>query len=118
MTADLCGFSLALAPNEACYVPVAHKSGDGIGLFAADNAPDQLKPKDAVAELKKLLEDESILKIGQNLKFDKLMFAQHGITLRRLRRHHADVLRARCRPHGPRHGFAVGHLPRPHADQL
>lgn len=82
MTADLCGFSLAVAPNEACYVPVAHKSGDGIGLFAAENAPDQLKPKDAVTELKKLLEDESILKIGQNLKFDKLMFAQHGITLR------------------------------------
>lgn len=82
MTADLCGFSLAVAPNEACYVPVAHKSGDGIGLFAAENAPDQLKPKDAVAELKKLLEDESVLKIGQNLKFDKLMFAQHGITLR------------------------------------
>lgn len=82
MQADLCGFSLAVAPNEACYVPVAHKSGDGIGLFAAENAPDQLKPKDAVAELKMLLEDESILKIGQNLKFDKLMFAQHGITLR------------------------------------
>lgn len=82
MLADLCGFSLAVAPNEACYVPVAHKTGDGIGLFAAENAPDQLTAKDAVAELKKLLEDESVLKIGQNLKFDKLMFAQHGIEMR------------------------------------
>lgn len=82
MQAELCGFSLALAPNEACYVPLTHKTGgDGSGLFAGGLAADQLDARVALAELKPLLEDASVLKIGQNLKFDQLVFAQHGITL-------------------------------------
>lgn len=85
MQAELCGFSLALAPNEACYVPLIHKQGgDGSGLFAGGLAPDQIKMEDACAALKPLLEDESVLKIGQNLKFDALVFAQCGIQLRSL----------------------------------
>ena len=44
MQAEICGIALALAPNDACYVPLAHKqSGDGAGLFAAGLAPDQIK---------------------------------------------------------------------------
>ncbi len=83
MQAELCGFSLALAPNDACYVPLIHKQGgDGSGLFAGGLAPDQIKTEDACAVLKPLLEDESILKIGQNLKFDALVFAQCGIRMR------------------------------------
>lgn len=82
MQAELCGISLALSPNEACYVPLIHKQGgDGSGLFAGGLAPDQLKTPDAIKAIKKLLEDESILKVGQNLKFDALVFAQHGIQL-------------------------------------
>jgi DNA polymerase-1 len=83
MQAELCGFSLALAPNEACYVPLAHRQGgDGSGLFAGGLAPDQISEQDALAALKPLLEDEAVLKIGQNLKFDMLVFAQRDITLR------------------------------------
>jgi DNA polymerase-1 len=83
MQAELCGFSLALAPNEACYVPLAHRQGgDGSGLFAGGLAPDQITEQDALAALKPLLEDECVLKIGQNLKFDMLVFAQRDITLR------------------------------------
>jgi DNA polymerase-1 len=83
MQAELCGISLALAPNEACYVPLTHKQGgDGSGLFAGGNAPDQMKTADAIKAIKQLLEDESILKIGQNLKFDALVFAQHGIYVK------------------------------------
>ncbi|MEH2510981.1 DNA polymerase-1 [Nitrobacteraceae bacterium AZCC 1564] len=83
MQAELCGFSLALRPNEACYVPLIHKQGgDGSGLFAGGLAPDQIKTEDACAALKPLLEDESVLKIGQNLKFDALVFAQCGIQMR------------------------------------
>ena len=83
MQAELCGFSLALAPNDACYVPLAHREGgDGSGLFAGGFAPDQIKEQDALAALKPLLEDEAVLKIGQNLKFDMLVFAQRDITLR------------------------------------
>ncbi len=85
MQAELCGFSLALAPNEACYVPLAHRQGgDGSGLFAGGLAPDQIAERDALAALKPLLEDEGVLKIGQNLKFDMLVFAQRDITLRGL----------------------------------
>jgi DNA polymerase-1 len=83
MQADLIGVALALAPNDACYVPLAHKqSGGGAGLFDAGLAPDQIKPADALAALRPLLESAGVLKIGFNIKFSAVMLAQHGITLR------------------------------------
>jgi DNA polymerase-1 len=88
MQAEICGIALALLPNDACYVPVGHKqSGDGSGLFAAGLAPDQIKTEDALEALRPLLESQGILKIGFNLKFNAVMFAQHGIVLR----NHDDV---------------------------
>jgi DNA polymerase I len=84
MQASLCGVSLALAPNEACYVPLAHrKGGDGGngGLFAGDIAPDQISEADAIKALKPLLEDPGVLKIGQDLKYDLQIFALRGIAL-------------------------------------
>src|ERR1019366_656764 len=82
MQAQLCGFSLALSPNEACYVPIGHlKEGGGDGLFAAGLAPDQIAEADALGLLKPLLEDSSVLKVGQNLKYDWLVFAQRGIEI-------------------------------------
>jgi DNA polymerase-1 len=82
MQAVLCGFSLAVAPNEACYVPLAHKKeGSGEGLFGSEFAPDQIPEKDALAAIKSLLEDPGVLKIGQNLKFDWQIFALRGVTL-------------------------------------
>ena len=82
MQAGLCGFSLALSPNEACYVPLAHKKdGGGDGLFDAGLAADQIKEADALKLLKPLLEDKSILKIAQNMKYDWLVFAQRGIEI-------------------------------------
>lgn len=85
MQADICGMALALAPNDACYVPLAHRqSGDGAGLFDAGLAPDQIKAGDALAALKPLLESSGILKIGFNIKFSAVMLAQHGITLRNI----------------------------------
>jgi DNA polymerase I len=85
MQATLCGLSLALAPNEACYVPLAHRQGgDGGkgGLFSGGIAPDQIDEAAALAALKPLLEDPSILKIGQNLKFDLQILALRGIELK------------------------------------
>jgi DNA polymerase-1 len=82
MQAGLCGFSLAVAPNEACYVPIAHKKdGGGDGLFDAGLAADQIKEEDALKVLKPLLEDKSILKVAQNMKYDWLVFAQRGIEI-------------------------------------
>jgi len=83
MQAEMCGIALALAPNDAGYIPLSHKqSGDGSGLFAAGLAPDQIKAEDALEALQPLLESAGILKIGFNIKFSAVMFAQHGIVLR------------------------------------
>jgi DNA polymerase-1 len=83
MQADIVGIALALAPNDACYIPLAHKqSGGGAGLFDAGLAADQIKAGDALAALRPLLESAGILKIGFNIKFNAVMLAQHGITLR------------------------------------
>ena len=82
MQANLCGFSLALAANEACYVPLAHRTrGDGgdSGLFAGDIAPGQIEERAALAALKPLLEDPEVLKVGRDLKFAVQMFALRGI---------------------------------------
>lgn len=85
MQSDIIGIALALALNDACYVPLAHKqSGGGAGLFDAGLAPDQIKASDALAALKPLLESAGVLKIGFNIKFNAVMLAQHGITVRNL----------------------------------
>ncbi|HVD85502.1 MAG TPA: DNA polymerase I [Bradyrhizobium sp.] len=83
MQAEICGIAMALADNDACYVPFGHKqSGDGAGLFAAGLAPDQIRTSDALDALRPLLESTGILKIGFNIKFNAVMFAQAGITIR------------------------------------
>ncbi|MBV9532525.1 MAG: DNA polymerase I [Bradyrhizobium sp.] len=83
LQAEICGIALALAPNDACYVPLAHKqAGSGAGLFDAGLASGQIKATDALAALKPLLESPGLLKIGFNIKFNAVMFAQAGIVLR------------------------------------
>ena len=84
MRAQLCGFSLAAAPNEAAYVPLAHRQGgDGRSgsLFQGEIAADQIAEADALAAMKPLLEDPGVLKIGQNFKFDWQIFALRGIEI-------------------------------------
>src|SRR5471032_3211253 len=86
MTANLCGVSLAVAPGEACYIPTGHRKGDGLSLDlsqARDGGDSivQMNEADVLARLKPLLEDDSVLKVGQNLKYDALMFLQRGIRL-------------------------------------
>ena len=84
MVAELCGFSLSVGPNEACYVPLSHKHGGdvaGAGLFATGLEPDQITERDALKLIKPLLEDRGVLKIAQNLKFDLQIFALRGIDV-------------------------------------
>ncbi len=80
MQSDLVGFSLALAPNEAAYVPIAH-TGEGAGLFDEGLLPGQIPVREAIARLKPVMEDRGVLKVGQNLKFDWLVLARHGIEI-------------------------------------
>jgi DNA polymerase-1 len=83
MQAELLGIALALAPNDAAYLPLAHKqAGAGAGLFDAGLAPDQIKENDALEALKPLLESAGLLKIGFDVKFGAVMLAQAGITVR------------------------------------
>ena len=85
MQATLCGIALAVAPNEACYVPLAHRkaaTATAAGCSAASARPTRLREDDALAALKPLLEDPGVLKIGQNLKFEWQLFAVRGIELR------------------------------------
>jgi DNA polymerase-1 len=86
MTAQLCGFALAVADNEACYVPLGHRDGDGktgSDLFApeAQLRPDQISEESALAALRPILEDPSLLKVGQDLKYHWQIFARHGIDV-------------------------------------
>ncbi|MEL6375154.1 MAG: DNA polymerase I [Pseudomonadota bacterium] len=82
MRADLVGLSLATRPGRACYVPIGHVRDETGGLdFGDAPAPDQLAIRDVLASLKPLLEDASVLKIGQNLKYDCLVLKRYGITL-------------------------------------
>jgi DNA polymerase I len=77
----LVGFSLALEPGVACYVPVGHKAGGGDLLGAEATLAGQIALADALARLKPLLEDDSVLKIGQNVKQDMKVMAGYGITI-------------------------------------
>ncbi len=74
MRADLAGISMALGPNEACYIPLAHGGSD---MFA--ERPEQIPLETAIALLKPLLEDDAVLKVGQNIKYDLNVLARHGI---------------------------------------
>jgi DNA polymerase I len=79
----LVGVSLALAPGEACYIPLAHVDPDSKGdgdMFGAD-PPRQIRMAEAIKVLKPMLEDAATLKIGQNIKYDLSVFARHGIQV-------------------------------------
>jgi len=78
--ADLVGFSLALAPGKAVYVPLQHR-GDS-DLFGGGLVPGQIPVTDALDAIRPLLEDPSVLKIGQNLKYDWIVLKRHGIEVR------------------------------------
>ena len=67
--ADLVGISLCSKIGKACYIPVGH------------NSPKCLKKDAVIKKLKKILEDPSIKKIGQNIKFDFIVLYKCGITL-------------------------------------
>ena len=73
MEARVVGVSFAVEPGVAAYVPLAH---DYLG------APAQLDREEVLAMLKPLLEDPGKKKLGQNLKYDASVLANHGITMR------------------------------------
>ena len=81
MTADLVGISLCVQPGHACYIPLAHVIGEGDLLGAAERAEGQMELEAVVAKLKPMLQDESILKIGQNMKYDAKILARYDVVV-------------------------------------
>ncbi len=85
MRAGIVGISFSTAPRRARYIPLVDAPAGG-GLFGgpADDARGGVDLRSALAELKPILEDESLGKVGHDLKFDALVLARHGVTLRGL----------------------------------
>ncbi|MDG6453939.1 DNA polymerase I [Glaesserella parasuis] len=94
MQANLVGISFGLENGEACYIPLAHKGKitqpTQVDLFGESEAeldeveallPNQLNKADCLAQLKPILENPNIRKIGQNIKYDLTIFARNGIEL-------------------------------------
>ncbi|WP_113911426.1 DNA polymerase I [Roseovarius dicentrarchi] len=82
MQADLVGISLCVEPGHACYIPLAHKGeGEGDLFGGAALAEGQMPAQEALDALKPVLEDPSILKIGQNMKYDAKILARRGIEI-------------------------------------
>ena len=79
MQAELVGVSLSIEPGRACYVPLGHRPPDGdlIGEVAA-----QIPLAEALGVLKPMLEDTSVMKVGQNLKYDMLVLARAPYDIR------------------------------------
>ena len=73
MQAEIVGLSFAIEPGEAAYVPLAHLNPGLEGQLDRDRILDQMKP---------LLESDAVKKVGQHLKYDANVLANHGITLR------------------------------------
>ena len=70
--AELVGFSVAFDANDAYYIPLAHDY---------ENAPEQLNREAVLAQIKPILENEQVRKIGHHLKYDAHIFANHGIII-------------------------------------
>jgi DNA polymerase I len=79
MRANLVGVCLSVKTGEACYIPLGH-GGDGLALDDEDAAR-QIKLEKALALLKPMLEDPSILKVGQNIKYDALVLSKYGVSI-------------------------------------
>jgi DNA polymerase-1 len=136
--AELVGFSLAVEPGHAAYVPLGHRapaaameldlgdggakpekgkkksaSGNGAANGKGPLLPGQIPVAAALAALRPLLEDESVLKIGQNIKYDMVVLAQHGIGIAPIE----DSMLISYVLEGGKHGHGMDELAKLHLGQ-
>jgi DNA polymerase-1 len=120
MRAELVGVSLATKPGRACYIPLRHKAPGAeapkgeldLGGGGETEAPEQIAPGRALEMLKPLLEDPGVLKIGQNIKYDALIFAREGIAVAPI----DDTMLLSYVLEGGLHGHGMDELARLHLD--
>ncbi len=107
MIADLVGISLSVEPGEACYIPLTHRDGASDDLFGSDALVEgQMPLEEALTLLKRMFEDPSILKIGQNMKYDAKIFARYGINVAPI----DDTMLMSYAMHGGEHGHGMDTL--------
>ncbi len=107
MIADLVGISLSIEPGEACYIPLTHREGASDDLFGSDAlAEGQLPLDETLKLLKPVFEDPSILKIGQNMKYDAKIFARYGVNVAPI----DDTMLMSYAMHGGEHGHGMDTL--------
>ena len=105
MQAELVGISMSVHPGKACYIPVAHTApveqvtldlglDDAPAAGKGNGAIKQIKRDEAIKLIKPLLENPSVLKIGQNMKYDAEIFARYGITTPLTLYHEHNAVRA------------------------
>ena len=118
MIVDLVGISLCVEPGHACYIPLTHKDGAADDLFGSDALLDgQMALDQALDLLGPVLEDDAILKIGQNMKYDAKIFARYGVDVAPI----DDTMLMSYAMHGGEHGHGMdtlserylGHTPIP-----
>ncbi|MDI7259949.1 MAG: DNA polymerase I [Thermodesulfobacteriota bacterium] len=100
--ADLVGMSLSHTPHQAFYIPLGHRHTEQLPL------PWVLK------ELKPLLEDEGVKKVGQNIKYDWIILKRHGIHLRGI---HCDTMIASYLLNPTKHNHNLGEISREYLDR-
>ena len=107
MIVDLVGISLCVEPGHACYIPLTHKDGAADDLFGSDALLDgQMALDQALDLLGPVLEDDAILKIGQNMKYDAKIFARYGVDVAPI----DDTMLMSYAMHGGEHGHGMDTL--------
>lgn len=109
VTGELVGISLATAVGKACYIPLGH---GGTDMFA--ERPVQIDKAVALEKIGVLLADDSVLKVGQNLKYDMGVLAQHGLTIAP----YDDTLVMSFALDAGKHGHGMDELAKTHLDHI
>ncbi len=114
--AKLVGVSMALSPGRACYIPLGHRGPSPEGELdlggQSDDRPNQIPMDIAIPKLRELLEDPSVLKIGQNLKYDIGVLSNYGVNVSPI----DDVMLLSFVLDAGLHGHGMDELARLHLD--
>ena len=81
MIVDLVGICLSVEIGEACYIPLGHTDGEDDLFGGASLCSGQINLEEVLTILRPVLQDSSIIKIGQNIKYDTKIFARYNINL-------------------------------------
>ncbi|MFP6773894.1 MAG: DNA polymerase I [Alphaproteobacteria bacterium] len=115
MAADLVGVSLSVRPGQACYIPLGHTGPVPAGeldLEGGAAAPDQIPLDAALNLLRPLLADPSVLKVGQNLKYDMLVLRRYDVDISPM----DDTMLLSYVTEGGLHGHGMDELSKLHLD--